>query len=85
MNRKDLMKSFKTDHILEALGLERHNPYGMIGQALGVFGVGILVGSALGLMFAPKPGGDLRNDIAGRFDDLRNRFSSEGSLDKQTS
>lgn len=84
MIRKELMKSFKTDQILEALGLERHNPYAMIGPALGVFGVGIMVGSVLGLMFAPKRGGELRSDIAGRFDDLRNRFSGEG-IDKQTS
>jgi len=85
MIRKDLMKNFKTDQILEALGLERHNPYAMVGQAMGVFGVGILVGSVLGLIFAPKAGGDLRNEIAGRIDHLRNRFSSEGGIDKQSS
>lgn len=86
MNRKDLMKSFGKDQILEALGLERHNPYAMIGQAIGVFGLGLLVGSALGLAFAPKAGNDLRNDLVGRFDDLRTRFNSmsEG-VDKQAS
>ena len=84
MTRKDLMKSFGRDQILEALGIERHNPYAMVGQAVGVFGLGILVGTALGLAFAPKAGGDLRNDLAGRFDELRNRFGGEG-VDKAAS
>ncbi len=83
MTRKDLMKSFGRDQILEALGIERHNPYAMVGQAIGVFGVGILVGTALGLVFAPKAGGELRNDLAGRFDELRNRFV--GEVDKSAS
>jgi hypothetical protein len=86
MIRKDLMKSFGKDQILEALGVERHDPYAMVGQAVGVFGLGILVGAALGLAFAPKTGMDLRNDLAGRFDELRTRFAqgAEG-LDKQAS
>lgn len=83
MTRKDLMKSFNTDQILDALGLERHNPYAMVGQAIGLFGLGILVGSALGLAFAPKAGGELRNELVGRFDDLRTRFN-EG-VDKSAS
>jgi hypothetical protein len=86
MNRKDLMKSFGRDQILEALGIERHNPYAMVGQAIGVFGLGILVGTALGMAFAPKAGNDLRNDLVGRFDELRTRFSQDGeSIDKQAS
>jgi hypothetical protein len=84
MTRKDLMRRFNSEQILEALGLERHNPYGMIGQAIGIFGLGLLVGSALGLAFAPKAGGQLRDDIAGRFDDVRKRFGREGA-DKSAS
>ncbi len=84
MTRKDLMKSFNTDQILEALGLERHNPYAMVGQAVGLFGLGLLVGSALGLAFAPKAGGELRSDLVGRFDELRTRFNTEG-VDKSAS
>ena len=83
MMRKNLMKSFGRDQILEALGLERHDPYAMVGQAIGMFGLGILVGTALGLAFAPKAGGELRNELAGRFDELRNRFASD--VDKTAS
>jgi hypothetical protein len=78
------MKGFGRDQILEALGLERHNPYGVVGQAIGVFGLGILVGTALGLAFAPKAGGELREELVGRFDELRNRFGGEG-VDKSAS
>ena len=51
---------------------------------LGIFGVGILVGAALGLAFAPKAGTDLRTDVTGRFNDLKTRFNSE-SVDKSAS
>jgi hypothetical protein len=32
--------------------------------AIGLFGTGMLVGAGLALLFAPKPGQDLRRDIA---------------------
>ena len=36
-------------------------------------GLGALIGAAAGLLFAPKAGGDLREDIGGRFKDLKGK------------
>jgi len=88
ISSKDILKNVKNvdaDTILEALGLERRNDgLAAVIPTLGIFGVGILVGAALGLAFAPKAGSDLRTDVTGRFNDLKTRFNSE-SLDKSAS
>ena len=79
MIRRSTIRRFGGDRIRGMrgmLGLERHGPFVMAGQALGVFSVGILVGAALGLTFAPKTGGELRTDIADRFDGLRSRLAN---------
>jgi hypothetical protein len=53
------------DAILERLGLQRRmGAVDYILPALGLFGVGIMVGAGLGLMFAPKPGNELRTDLS---------------------
>jgi hypothetical protein len=52
------------DDFLASLGLQPRTTvrdYFLAG--LGVFGSGMLVGGALGLLFAPKPGMQLRGDI----------------------
>jgi gas vesicle protein len=55
MNREDILNSLgfqtipsRTDTVLPAMG---------------IFGAGILVGAGLGLLFAPKPGRELRDDL----------------------
>lgn len=88
MNTRDIIKNVKNvdaDTILEALGLERRSDgLAAIIPTLGIFGIGILVGAALGLTFAPKTGNELRTDVTGRFNDLKTRFTSE-NLDKSAS
>lgn len=37
------------------------------------FGLGALVGAAAGMLFAPKPGSELRNDISGKVKELKGR------------
>ncbi len=50
---------------LAAMGLQpRRSTTDYILPALGLFGVGVLVGAGLGLMFAPKRGVELRGDIS---------------------
>lgn len=50
---------------LAAMGLQtRRSASDYILPALGLFGVGVLVGAGLGLMFAPKRGVELRGDIS---------------------
>jgi hypothetical protein len=63
MNLKTMKNLDKTD-LLYALGLEsKSSTVGRIAEALGTFGVGLLVGAGLGLILAPKSGRALRTDI----------------------
>lgn len=55
------------DDILEAVGLEgRRSAAEKMVPALAIFGAGVLVGVGLGLMLAPKPGRELREDVRQR-------------------
>jgi gas vesicle protein len=52
------------DDVLSRMGLQRRTEaVDYILPSLGLFGVGIMVGAGLGLMFAPKRGAELRTDI----------------------
>lgn len=85
MITKEMLKNINGDQILEALGLERRTAgAAAIVPALGVFGVGLLIGAAIGMVFAPKTGGELRSEVANRFGDLKTRFNGE-SADRSAS
>ena len=59
---------------LDRLGLEqKRDPNDLILPAIGVFSAGLVVGAALGVLFAPKGGNELRGDLLHRLDDLRHR------------
>ncbi len=63
---KDLKKLDKDD-VLELIGLEtRKDPSEWLLPALGAFSVGLLVGAGLGLLMAPKPGAELRDELRSR-------------------
>ena len=63
---KDLKKMDK-DELLNLLGLEsKKGPADWLLPTLGAFSVGLLVGAGLGLLMAPKPGTELRNDLRNR-------------------
>jgi hypothetical protein len=52
------------ERALAAIGLQpRRSASDYILPALGLFGVGMLVGAGLGLLLAPKQGRELRGDI----------------------
>jgi hypothetical protein len=55
--------------VLRAIGLQRQ-PTVADGLAamLGMFGLGILVGGGVALLFAPRPGRALREDLGTRID-----------------
>ena len=62
MNRED---------ILHSLGLQSIPERGdHVLPAVAIFGAGILVGAGLGLLFAPKPGRELRDDLRRNAGDL---------------
>ena len=70
---KDVRKAVKgmdRGDVLHRLGLEEHTPTSDFFTGLGLFAVGVLVGAGLGLMFAPKPGAEMRSQLTGT---LRNR------------
>lgn len=62
------------ERALERLGLERRRQTrDILLPALGLFGAGVVVGAALGVVFAPKRGQELRGDIRHRLEDMRAR------------
>ena len=67
MKLKELRKLDKDD-ILEMMGLQtKSSTTAWLAGTLGTFGVGLLVGAGLGLLLAPKPGRELRDDLRDRF------------------
>lgn len=66
---KDL-KKLDREEMLNRLGLEEHTPTGDFFTGLGLFAVGVLVGAGLGIMFAPKPGAEIREQLS---ETIRNR------------
>jgi hypothetical protein len=57
---KAMRGALDRDDLLDRFGLERRTPAGDFFTGLGLFSVGVLVGAGLGLMFAPKPGDQIR-------------------------
>jgi len=65
-NASDL-KNFSKDDVLDLLGLEtKKGAADWVLPTLGAFSVGILLGAGLGLLIAPKPGAQLRDDLRNR-------------------
>ena len=78
MTAKDLT-DITTDDLLNALGLQTRRSVGdYMLPALGIFGVGLLVGAGIGLLFAPKTGSDLRHQIGSRIRRRRHIDEAEG-------
>jgi hypothetical protein len=60
--------------VLERMGLEqKRSAMEVVLPALGIFGAGMAVGAALGVLFAPKRGEELRGDLQRQVDQLRER------------
>jgi gas vesicle protein len=68
--------TWTSDDILESIGLQRLQESTILGS-LSLFGAGMVVGAGLGLMFAPKPGRELRQDAMRYAEDLRNRLPEQ--------
>ena len=62
MNREDILNSLGLQSIPERSDT--------VLPAMAIFGAGILVGAGLGLLFAPKPGRELRDDLRRNAGDL---------------
>ncbi len=68
---KNLRKSFQDldrERMLEMIGLEpRRSAAEKVLPIFALFGAGILVGVGIGMMVAPRPGRELRDDLKNRF------------------
>ncbi len=62
LSLKDL-KRIDRDDLLDLVGLQRQSSGDWVAPALTALGVGMLVGVGIGLLLAPKPGSELRNDL----------------------
>ncbi|WP_164017204.1 YtxH domain-containing protein [Pyxidicoccus trucidator] len=61
------LKKMDKDDLLNLIGLEtRRDTTEQLLPVLGAFAAGILVGAGLGLLLAPKPGNQLRDDLKQR-------------------
>ena len=79
MSLRDLRK-LDRDDVLDLVGLRRSDTNDWVVPALTALGVGLLVGTGLGLLLAPKTGAELRDDLRDRLrsaqDSLPERFRS---------
>ena len=62
------LKNLSKDDILAALGLEtRHTMGDHLMSGLMMMGVGLAVGIGIGMLIAPKSGGEMREDLNRRY------------------
>ena len=75
MSTFDLLPS--KDEITEALRLltGRSDPPGHLLAGVGIFAAGLLAGAALAVLFAPKPGAELRQEIGARVGGFRDKIA----------
>jgi hypothetical protein len=79
LSANDLRKMDKDD-LLNLIGLEtRKGPTDYLLPALGAFTAGVLLGVGVGLMLAPKPGNELRNDLRSRIQGGQESLTSTGA------
>jgi hypothetical protein len=77
-----------SDDVLHWIGLQQQRTATDVTfTMLGAFALGTVVGGALALLFAPKPGHELRHDLGERLDDaskrLKERLAPNGDAVEQ--
>jgi hypothetical protein len=74
------LKKLDKDELLNLIGLEtRRDTADLLLPALGAFTVGVLLGVGVGLMLAPKPGNELRNDLRNKFQSGQDAITNAGA------
>jgi hypothetical protein len=80
--RDRLHDALTNQRVLDSLGLQRKmSAQDVVLPVLGIFGAGLAAGAALGLLFAPKAGTEIRGDIRKGVGNLRNRGSHDEGHD----
>ena len=82
MTIKDLSQQLGTrlperDELLNWIGLQQRNANETAFTMIGVFALGTVVGGALALLFAPKPGHQLRHDLGERLDGATQKLKNQ--------
>jgi len=82
LSLKDLSQQLGThlperDDMLGWMGLQQRTANDTAFTLLGAFALGTVVGGALALLFAPKPGHQLRQDLGERLDDATHRIKEQ--------
>lgn len=73
MNLNDI-RSMDKENILKSIGLQPYQSAAWTAiPGIALFGIGVLVGAGVGMLFAPKSGQELRDDISERVASLKNR------------
>jgi hypothetical protein len=72
MKIEDILAALPSkEDIAKAVGLEaRSSATGEMLTAFGIFGTGMILGAGLALLFAPKAGHEIRQDIAAKVGEI---------------
>lgn len=71
MNIRDI-RNIDKDYLLNLVGLETKSTFGsMILPTLGIFSLGVIVGAAAGLVFAPAKGEETRETLKNRINEAK--------------
>jgi len=65
MKIEDILAALPSrDDLAAGIGLQRPTPAADIFSTLGIFSSGVILGAGLALLLSPKPGREIRHDIA---------------------
>jgi hypothetical protein len=70
------IRNFSKEDVLASLGLQtRPTALGSVAGALGLLGLGLIVGAGAALMIAPRPGKQLRKELGDRLNGTARRLA----------
>ncbi len=77
MKLEDILNALPTrEELAQTLRMQatKSDTGGDMFAAFSIFGAGLLLGAGLALLFAPKPGSELRQDLADKMGEVNERF-----------
>ncbi len=81
MKLEDILQALPSkEELASAVGLQaRTSATGEVLPALAIFGTGIILGAGLALLFAPKAGREMRQDIAEKVGELGEHLGAQAA------